>query len=61
MDVAWSRNRVGRGAAFAAFAAAALGAGNDLHGWYYVGAAVFYTVGIPTFFYYLATRQDRPQ
>ena len=49
------------GAAFASFAAAAFGGGHDFHGWYYVGATVFYTGGTPVFFYYLATRQDGPQ
>ena len=35
-----------RGGALAAFAAA-FGGGHDLHGWYYVGAGVFYTGGAP--------------
>ena len=60
MDVAGVRNRTGGGGALAAFAAAAFGGGHDLHGWYYVGAGVFYTGGAPAFIYYLAARQDRP-
>ena len=55
MDVAWSRNRVGRGGCVRGIRRRGLGAGNDLHGWYYVGAAlgprwgrVFYTVDTPT-------------